>query len=129
LKGTLFAAELHSLQARMRGGLLNKARRGALALRLPVGYRRLRDGSVVLAPDAQVRATLETLLAQFAQLQAARAVQRYFLAHGLPMPRYVQCGLDAGQLVWVRPTYQMIQQVLTNPVYAGLFVSGRRTEQ
>jgi len=37
LKGTLFSAELHILHARMRGGLLNKARRGALALRLPVG--------------------------------------------------------------------------------------------
>jgi DNA invertase Pin-like site-specific DNA recombinase len=129
LKGTLFAAELHILHARMRGGLLNKARRGALALRLPVGYRRLRDGSVVLDPDAQVRTTLQTLFAQFVQLNAARAVQRYFLEHGLQMPRYVQTGLDAGQLVWVTPTYQMIQQVLTNPVYAGLFVYGRRIEQ
>ena len=41
VKGTLFAAELHILHARMRGNLLNKARRGELALRLPVGYRRL----------------------------------------------------------------------------------------
>jgi DNA invertase Pin-like site-specific DNA recombinase len=129
LKGTLFAAELHILRARMRGGLLTKARRGALALRLPVGYRRLRDGAVVLDPDEQVRATLETLFAQFALLKAARAVQRYFLAHELQMPRYIQTGLDAGHLVWVTPTYQMIQQVLTNPVYAGLFVYGRRSEQ
>lgn len=129
LKGTLFAAELHILRARMRGGLLNKARRGALALRLPVGYRRLRDGTVVLDPDEQVHTTLQTLFAQFALLKAARAVQRFFLEHELQMPRYVQSGLDAGQLRWVTPTYQMIQQVLTNPVYAGLFVYGRRIEQ
>jgi DNA invertase Pin-like site-specific DNA recombinase len=116
LKGTLFAAELHIRQARRRGGLLNTARRGALALRLPVGYRRLRDGTVVLESDEPARATLELLFAQFAQLRAARAVQRYFLAHGVQMPRYVQTGLDAGQRVWVTPTYQMIQQVLTNPV-------------
>jgi DNA invertase Pin-like site-specific DNA recombinase len=51
LKGTLFAAELHILQARMRSGLLNKARRGALCLRLPVGLRRQPDGSVVLDPE------------------------------------------------------------------------------
>jgi len=57
LKGTLFAAELHILQARMRSGLLNKARRGALSLRLPVGYRRLHDGTVVLDPDEQVQWT------------------------------------------------------------------------
>jgi DNA invertase Pin-like site-specific DNA recombinase len=129
LKGTLFAAELHILHARMRSGLLNKARRGALALRLPVGYRRVHDGTVVLDPDEQVRTTLQTLFTQFAQLKNARAVQRYFLAHGLLMPRYVQTGPDYGRVLWVRPTYQMIQQVLTSPVYAGIFVYGRRVQQ
>jgi DNA invertase Pin-like site-specific DNA recombinase len=129
LKGTLFSAELHILQARMRGGLLNKARRGALALRLPVGYRRLGDGSVVQDPDDQVRSLLETLFTQFALLKTGRAVQRYFREHQLQMPRYVQSGPDAGRLYWVRPTYQMIQQVLTSPVYAGIFVYGRRIQQ
>lgn len=129
LKGTLFSAELHILRARMRGGLLNKARRGALALRLPVGYRRLADGGVVQDPDEQVRATLETLFQQFALLKAARSVQRSFLEHQLRMPRFEQTGPDAGRLVWVVPTYQMIHQVLTNPAYAGLFVYGRRVQQ
>jgi DNA invertase Pin-like site-specific DNA recombinase len=129
LKGTLFSAELHILRARMRGGLLNKARRGALALRLPVGLRRLADGSVVQDPDEQVRLTIQTIFEQFGRLQSARAVQRYFNAHHLQMPRYVQTGPDAGGLVWVAPTYQMIQQVLTNPAYAGLFVFGRRVQQ
>lgn len=129
LKGTLFSAELHILRARMRGGLLNKARRGALALRLPVGYRRLGDGSVVQDPDAQVRSTLQTLFEQFTLLTSARAVQRYFIEHQLQMPRYVQSGPDAGRLYWVSPTYQMIQQVLTNPAYAGIFVYGRRIQQ
>jgi len=129
LKGTLFSAELHILHARMRGGLLNKARRGALALRLPVGYRRLGDGSVVQDPDEQVRTSLRTIFEQFALLQRARAVQRYFKAHDLQMPRYVQDGPDLGRLFWVTPTYQMIQQVLTNPAYAGLFVFGRRVQQ
>ena len=129
LKGTLFSAELHILRARMRGGLLNKARRGALALRLPVGLRRLGDGTVVQDPDPQVRTVLQTIFDQFALLQTGRAVQRYFLAHQLEMPRYVQSGPDAGRLYWVRPTYQMFQQVLTNPAYAGLFVYGRRRHQ
>src|SRR5260370_41096503 len=62
LKGTLFAAELHILQARMRAGLLNKARPGALELRLPVGYRRLQDGTAALGPDEQVQWTPRTLL-------------------------------------------------------------------
>src|SRR3954447_14667594 len=85
VKGTLFAAELHLLHARMRGNLLNKARRGELALRLPVGYRRLGDGTVVLEPDEQVRATLTLLFKRFDLLRNARAVQRYFLERALKM--------------------------------------------
>jgi DNA invertase Pin-like site-specific DNA recombinase len=129
LKGTLFSAELHIIRARMRGGLLNKARRGALAQRLPVGYRRLPDGSVVQDPDEQVRITLQTLFEQFGLLQTARSVQRYFFAHELRIPRLEQTGLQAGKVIWVRPTYQMIHHVLTNPAYAGLFVYGRRVQQ
>ena len=37
LKGTMSEAELHMLHARLRGGLLNQARRGALKVPLPVG--------------------------------------------------------------------------------------------
>lgn len=129
LKGTLFSAELHILHARMRGGLLNKARRGTLALRLPVGYRRLADGSVVQDPDEQVRTTLHTLFDRFALLGNARAVQRAFLQESLLLPRSIQCGPDAGRLVWVRPTYQMISQILISPVYAGTFVYGRRVQR
>lgn len=129
LKGALFAAELHILQARMRTNLLNKARRGELALRLPVGYRRLHDETVILEPNERVRQVLAILFEQFSQLKSARAVQRYFHEHHLQMPRLIQAGVDYGQLTWVKPTYQMIQQVLTNPVYAGTFVYGRRKTQ
>ena len=61
VKGTLFAAELHILRARMRGNLLNKARRGELALRLPVGFRRRPDGIVVQDPDDAVRLAIGTV--------------------------------------------------------------------
>lgn len=50
LKGQLSELELHTIRARMTAGLLNKARRGDLALRLPVGLRRTEDGQVVKDP-------------------------------------------------------------------------------
>jgi hypothetical protein len=56
-------------------------------------------------------------------------VQRYFHAHHLSLPRLIQTGLDTGQIRWVTPTYQMIQQILSSPVYAGVFVYGRRKTQ
>jgi DNA invertase Pin-like site-specific DNA recombinase len=129
VKGTLFAAELHILRARMRGNLLNKARRGELALRLPVGFRRRPDGVVVLDPDDAVRHAIATVFERFAVLRSARAVQRHFLDNRLDLPRLAQTGAEAGTLTWVRPRYQMIQQILTNPAYAGVFVYGRRRRE
>lgn len=126
VKGTLFAAELHILRGRMRGNLLNKARRGELALRLPVGFRRRPDGIVVQDPDDAVRLAIGTVFQRFAVLRNARAVQRHFLENRLVLPRCAQSGAAAGSISWVRPSYQMIQQILTNPAYAGVFVYGRR---
>jgi DNA invertase Pin-like site-specific DNA recombinase len=37
LKGTMSEAELHVLRARLRGGILNKARRGELLIKPPIG--------------------------------------------------------------------------------------------
>ena len=39
LKGTMSEAELHMLRARLRGGILNKARRGELRCGLPAGVK------------------------------------------------------------------------------------------
>jgi DNA invertase Pin-like site-specific DNA recombinase len=125
VKGTLFAAELHILQARMHGALLSKARRGELVVCLPVGYRRRPDRVAVLDPDEAVRLAVATVFERFAVLRNARAVQRHFLRNGLALPRLIQHGPQAGQTVWMRPAYQMIQKMLTNPAYAGVFVYGR----
>lgn len=129
VKGTLFAAELHILRGRMRGNLLNKARRGELAQRLPVGFRRRPDGVVVQDPDDAVRLAITTVFERFTVLRSARAVQRHFLDNGLLLPRVLQTGAAAGSIAWVRPAYQMIQQILTNPAYAGVFVYGRRRRE
>src|SRR5204862_5511328 len=50
LKGTMSEAELHVMQARMRGSLLAKARRGELHVPLPVGLVYEAQGQVVWIP-------------------------------------------------------------------------------
>jgi DNA invertase Pin-like site-specific DNA recombinase len=52
LKGAMSEAELHILKARMRGGQLNKARRGELEMGPPVGLMYRADGVLDLDPDA-----------------------------------------------------------------------------
>jgi len=58
LKGTLSEAELHYLKSRMRGGLLNKAKRGELMRPLAIGYIYNDYGQIVKDPDAQVQETI-----------------------------------------------------------------------
>nr|WP_294169588.1 recombinase family protein [uncultured Sphingomonas sp.] len=125
VKGTLFAAELHVLQARMRGALTSKAERGELAVALPVGYRRRPDGVVVQDPDDAVRLAIAAVFERFAALGNARAVLRHFVENGLMVPRLVQARPEMGRIVWERPVYRMFHRMLANPAYAGTFVYGR----
>jgi DNA invertase Pin-like site-specific DNA recombinase len=55
LKGTMSEAELHIIKARLRGGIVSRARRGELKQMLPVGFVRDLQDRVVLDPDAQVQ--------------------------------------------------------------------------
>src|SRR6266540_4824751 len=61
LKGTMSEAELHLLKARLRGGVLSKARRGELIQRLPVGLVYDPSGRVVLDPDTGVQQAVRHL--------------------------------------------------------------------
>src|SRR6202041_4043054 len=58
LKGTMSEAELHVLKARLRGGILNKVRRGEYRCVLPTGLVYDEAGAVALAPAAQARETI-----------------------------------------------------------------------
>src|SRR5208282_3657355 len=58
LKGTMSEAELHFLKARMRGGQLNKAKRGELKMPLPVGLVYNSKDQPILDPDKQVQSTI-----------------------------------------------------------------------
>ena len=55
IKGQLSELELHTIRGRMWAGLLNKAKRGELALRLPVGLVRDAQGRVVKDPHQEVQ--------------------------------------------------------------------------
>jgi len=50
LKGTMSEAELHVLRARLQGGILNKAQRGELILRPPIGFVCHSAGRLALDP-------------------------------------------------------------------------------
>jgi DNA invertase Pin-like site-specific DNA recombinase len=129
LKGQMSEAELHLLRARLRGGVLSKARRGELASPLPVGLVYDLAGKVVLDPDASVQQAIGHLFATFARTGSARATVKAFTTEGVLFPLRVRTGPNKGTLTWAPLRHHRVLQVLHNPRYAGAFVFGRRTQR
>jgi DNA invertase Pin-like site-specific DNA recombinase len=126
LKGQLSEMELHTIRARMTAGLLNKAERGELALRLPTGLTRDGTGKVCKDPNSEVQERIDLVFTTFLQYKSACKVLRFFNDHDLLLPRRDRFG----DVVWKKPTAAAILFILKNPAYAGAFVYGRsRTTQ
>jgi DNA invertase Pin-like site-specific DNA recombinase len=123
LKGAMSEAELHVLKARLRGGILNKAKRAELKMPLPVGLVYDPDQRVVLDPDRQVRRSIEHFFAEFRRVGSAFGVVRAFRGEDLPFPRRGRAG--SGELAWEQLTHSRALQTLHNPRYAGAFAFGR----
>jgi DNA invertase Pin-like site-specific DNA recombinase len=135
LKGTMSEAELHFLRARMRGGALNKARRGELKMPLPIGFlyadRRSADEreKVVFDPDRQVQQSLHCFFETFRRTGSATATVKAFRAGGLLFPRRIGRGFRKGELHFTELTHSRALSILHNPRYAGAFFYGRLHEE
>jgi hypothetical protein len=109
----------------MRGGVLNKARRGELEMGPPVGLVYLPDGSIGLDPDQEVRAAIRLVFDTFERTGSAMQTVRFFRNEGIRFPRRIRMGDQKGELLWGQPEHSRILQILHNPRYAGAFVYGR----
>jgi DNA invertase Pin-like site-specific DNA recombinase len=125
LKGTMSEAELHVLRARLIGGMLNKARRGELQMRIPIGFVYDATGRVVLDPDQQVQQTIRVFFDTFRRTGSATATVKRFRAEGLSFPRRYWHGPRKGEVVWGPLDHPRTLWALHHPRYAGAFVYGR----
>jgi DNA invertase Pin-like site-specific DNA recombinase len=126
LKGTMSEAELHVMRARLRGGLLNKARRGELECQIPAGFVYDHQGRVVLDPDKQVQNSVRLLFETFSRTGTAYATAMHFRKQSLRFPTRVHGGARHGELHWRLLTHQRVVDALHNPCYAGAFAYGRK---
>src|SRR5690348_10560185 len=126
MKGQISEYELHFIRARLRGGIISKARRGELRMGLPVGLVYDGAGHVVLDPDAGVQQALRHLFAVFARTGSARAVVAAFADEKLLFPVRISTGPRKGELAWMPLTHWRVLRTLHNPRYAGAFAYGRR---
>jgi len=130
LKGTISEVELYQIKARMMRGRLNKAQRGELIWNVPIGlvYDAL-SGQIRLDPDQSVRHAIELVFTLFRQLGSVRGVLTYLGRERLELPsQRLHRGIGR-VIVWQQPRYHVIYQILTNPMYAGIYAYGRRQEQ
>jgi DNA invertase Pin-like site-specific DNA recombinase len=129
MKGQMSEAELHFIKARLRGGVLSKARRGELITPLPVGLIHDPTGHVVLDPDTAVQQAVRHLFDTFAATGSAFGCVKAFNDAGLTFPCRHQTGPHKGELHWRPLRHHMVLRVLHNPRYAGVFTYGRRRNQ
>lgn len=131
MKGTLSEAELHVLRARLHGGIINKAQRGELRMRAPIGLTYNEQGKLVFDPDRSIQQAFQLLFETFQRTGSASATVKAFRAQGLTFPRRRhQRGPGQGEVVWGDLAHSQILRVLHNPRYAGAFAYGQtRTRQ
>jgi len=125
MKGQMSEAELHFIKARLRGGVLSKARRGELIQPLPVGLAYDAAGHVVLDPDQAVQHALRHLFDTFTATGSATACVKSFRMANLLFPWRHLKGPHKGELDWKPLMHHTVLRVLHNPRYAGAFTYGR----
>ena len=98
LKGTMSEAELHFLQERMRGGLLNKAKRGELKWFLPIGYEYDCDDNIIKSPDLRIRETVEQFFEMFRIKKSGSSVVAHFTENNMSFPLRIRTKGHCGEI-------------------------------
>src|SRR5439155_1177598 len=124
-RGTMSKAELHWLHCRLVGGKLEKAQRGTLRFRLPVGFAYDAMEQVGLDPDEEIQHAVRQVFEVFDRSKSALAVVKYFDEHGLKIPTRLWQRERKGEGVWRRLRHARVLSILHNPFYAGAYVYGR----
>ncbi|MCK9905189.1 recombinase family protein [Frankia sp. Cpl3] len=130
LKGTMSEAELHTLRARLNGGIRNKAARGELRRPLPVGLVWADGpGEIRRHPDEAVSGVISAIFRRFGEVGSVRKVWLWLREENLKLPLqrngYATAAGQGTEVAWVEPTYHAVHTILTHPAYAGAYVYGR----
>src|SRR5260370_96146 len=126
MKGTMSELELSMFRQRSQEALKQKARRGALVLGVAAGYVKIGRDRIEQNPDKRVQDALQLVFTKFAELQSARQVHIWLRQEGIELPVKSRQG-EAHGVVWRLPAYNIVHNILTNPIYAGAYAFGRTT--
>ncbi len=124
MKGTMSELELSMFRQRSQEALKQKARRGALFLRVAAGYVKAGRDRIEKDPNRRDQEALNLVFAKFAEFQSARQVGIWLRDEGIELPVKAR-NPEALPVVWRLPAYNTVHNILTNPIYAGAYAFGR----
>ena len=125
MKGTMSELELSLLRARSMEALKQKARRGELFFTVAVGYVKVGREKIEMDPDLRVREAIGLVFTRFAEMQSIRQVFLSLRGDQIALPYINFKSSGQRQLLWKLPVYATVNNLLTNPVYAGAYAFGR----
>ena len=120
--------ELSLFRQRSQEALRQMARRGALVLGVAAGYVKVGRDRIEKNPDKRVQQAIQLVFTKFAELQSARQVHIWLRDEGIELPAKSRRG-EAHGVVWRLPAYNIVHNILTNPIYAGAYAFGRTTSR
>jgi excisionase family DNA binding protein len=124
LKGTMSEFELNLIRQRSLEAIRQKARRGELRFRLPVGFCWSSSGKIEIHPDRRVQQAIQLVFTKMIELGSVRRVLLWFRQEKLSVPTW-PCEAGEPRTVWKLPVYHSIHAILTNPIYAGAYAFGK----
>ncbi len=128
MKGTMSELELSMFRQRSQEALKQKASRGALILGVAAGYVKVGRDRIEKNPDQCTREALQLVFSKFAEFQSVRQVHIWLRDEGIELPVKSRDG-EARGIVWRLPAYNIVHNILTNPIYAGAYAFGRTTSK
>ena len=124
MKGTISEMELASFRQRAHEAMKQKAKRGELFMRVPIGYVRTFDDRIEKDPDERVRAAIDLVLRKFAEFGSARRLYFWLCEQRIDVPAVAGVG-SSERVQWKTPRYHSLLSLLQNPIYAGVYAYGR----
>jgi DNA invertase Pin-like site-specific DNA recombinase len=125
IQGAFNEFELSMILDRMEQSLRQKGKRGEQYDALPTGYICRHPPLCEKHPDQRVQRAVEKVLHDFERFSSARQLYLHLLDEMFQLPM-VKHGHDWREVEWITPSYTQILGIVRNPIYAGIYVRGRK---
>jgi DNA invertase Pin-like site-specific DNA recombinase len=108
MKGTISEMEVASFRERAQAAILQKAQRGDLVRRVPIGYVKGPDDRIEKDPDVRIGSTIDLIFRKFAELSSVRQVYFWLDQQRIQLP--VARGTEEmREVVWQPARYHAVQ--------------------